>query len=161
ACASLTGNEMFASDGDVATALKAQAADLVDSLTLERIQAQINDEMIQAIEIKGPPDTHDVAGSIRPSIEGSITRIADVGSGLTDEELDRRVAEARTELEKALEGDDWLAVFPGRRILRLFVNTHLNGVAYEPFRNVVLDKIAMSDQRPASMQQILDRILEA
>lgn len=58
------------------------------------------------------------------------------------------------------ETEKWLAVFPGRRILKRFVNTHLN-VAYEPFRNIILDKIAMSDDRPESMKQILDGILAA
>lgn len=157
----MMGGETFASEEAVMDALKAEATQLVDSLTLERIQAEVNDEMIRAIEIKGPPDTHDVAGSIRPSIQASVNRIAEVGTSLTEEDLNRRVQEVRAELEEALEGEEWLAVFPGRRILRLFVNTHLKGVSYEPFRNIVLDKIAMSDHRPSSMKQILDEITEA
>jgi hypothetical protein len=161
ACASLMGRDLFESDDAVMEALKEQAVQLVDGLTLERLQADINDEMIRAIEIKGPRDTRDVAGSVRPSIEASAQRIHDVSSSYTDEELTKRTERVRDELENALESHEWLATFPGRRILKLFVNAHLNGVAYEPFRNVVLDKIAMSDHRPESMKAVLDKILAA
>jgi AAA domain, putative AbiEii toxin, Type IV TA system len=161
ACASLMGGEIFSSDQDVMDALKAEASQLVESLTLERVQADINEEMIRAIEIKGPPDTHDVADSIRPSIEASARRVSEVSSSYTTEELTQRAERARGELVKALEGQEWLAAFPGRRILRLFVNTHLDGVAYEPFRNVVLDKLAMAEYRPDSMKRVLDTILAA
>lgn len=158
ACESLAGSDLFSSDQEVLYALKVEATQLVDSLTLERIQAEINDEMIRAIEIKGPPDTHDVAASIGPSIEASVRRVGELGASCSQEALTQRVAEARVELESALDAEEWLAVFPGRRILKRFVNTHLD-VAYEPFRNVILDKIAMSDDRPESMKQILDGIL--
>jgi hypothetical protein len=161
ACASLAGAEVFHSDDDVMSALKDEATELVDSLTLERIQAEINEEMIRAIEIKGPPDTHDVAASIRPSIEASARRVDEASSSYTEEELTRRTEVARNELEKALDGEEWLKTFPGRRILRRFVNTHLDGVAYEPFRNVILDKLAMSNVRPESMKRVLDQILAA
>jgi hypothetical protein len=159
ACASLMGGETFESDEAVKDALKYEATQLVDRLTLERIQAEINDDMIRAIEIKGPPDTHDVAASIRPSIEASVRRVQEVGATTTANDLSRRVEEVRAELQLALQSEEWRSVFPGRLILRLFVSTHLEGVAYEPFRNVILDKIAMSDHRPESMKQILDRIL--
>jgi hypothetical protein len=160
-CATLAGTQLFASDDEVMLALKVEATHLVTSLTLERVQADINEEMIGAIEIRGPRDTDDVAKSIRPSIEASTERVARISASFSEDELNRRVDEVRVQLVDALESDEWLAIFPGRRILRRFVSTHLAGVAYEPFRNVVLDKIAMSDHRPASMRQILDRILAA
>jgi hypothetical protein len=161
ACSSLTGRDVFESDEAVLDALKAEAAQIVESLTLERVQADINDEIVRAIEIKGPPDTDDVARGLRPSIEASARRVDEVTRSFTDEELTRRAQEIRADLETALHDDEWLASFPGRRILRIFVSTHLNGVAYEPFRNVVLDKLALANYRPESMQQVLDRILAA
>jgi hypothetical protein len=79
----------------------------------------------------------------------------------TEQTLAKRSAAAREELATALETDEWLKSFPGRLILRRFVGEHLSGIAYEPFRNVVLDKLAMSEHRPESMKSILDQILAA
>jgi hypothetical protein len=161
ATASLAGTDLFDSDEAVFDALKAEAIQLVDSLTLERVQADINEEIIQAIEIKGPRDTNDVAKSIRPSIEASAQRVSKLSGSYTEEDLNRRAEDVRRDLLAALDDGEWVAAFPGRRILRLFVNTHLKGVAYEPFRNIVLDKLALAEHRPESMKRVLDQILAA
>ncbi|MCW2963252.1 MAG: hypothetical protein JWO17_504 [Actinomycetia bacterium] len=161
ACATLSGSELFSSDDEVMVALKTQAAELLDRLTLERIQAEVNEQIVTAINVKGSPDTNGVAQSLLPSITASAGRIAAVVAASTEEALTQRAAEVRSELATALDTDEWTRAFPGRLILKRFVGAHLGGVAYEPFRNVVLDKLAMSEHRPESMKSILDQILAA
>ena len=63
----LTGADPFNSDDDVLDALRDCARELVDSLVLERLQAEVNDEVISAIEIKGPPGTTAPAKDLLPS----------------------------------------------------------------------------------------------
>jgi hypothetical protein len=161
ACATLMGHEVFDSDEAVLQALRTEAGELLDRLTLERIQAEVNEEVVQAINIKGAPDAQDVAESLMPSIQASGLRIAEVIAAATPEIVAERAEKVRAELGASLDSEEWASAFPGRLILKRFVNTHLNGVAYEPFRNVVLDKIAMSEHRPESMKAIFDQIVAA
>jgi hypothetical protein len=65
------------------------------------------------------------------------------------------------ELEGAIDSGEWIARFPGRKLLKRFVNRHLVEVGYDPFRNVILDQLAMAEHRPHGMQIVLDQILEA
>ena len=51
--------------------------------------------------------------------------------------------------------------FPGRAILRRFVGEHLTGIAYEPFRNVLLDILASRNHEPEGMKDVIDAILAA
>jgi predicted ATPase len=161
ACASLTGAEVFESDEAVVVALRTVAVELVDSLVLERVQGIVNDDIIGAIAVGGPPDATDVATALHPSIEGSLRRVAECGATYTIEKLHETVEELRQGIESALDTDRWLAEFPGRRILSRFADRHAGGVGYEPFRNVVLDKLAGSDDRPEGMKNVLDAILAA
>ena len=161
ACASLLGADPFESDEAVMAALRTAASKLVGGLSMERIQAEVNNDLVAAINIGGPPDGEDVATDIRPSIEGSVERLVARADDFTSERLATRVDEIRAALLTALETEAWATEFPGRRILRRFVSDHLPGVGYEPFRNLVLDKMALSEERPEGMKQVLDQIAAA
>ena len=78
---------------------------------------------------------------------------------LSAADLDKRVAKARKDLEKAIE------LVPGGRsflaeILEAFVSKHVSGASYETFRNLVLDKMTLDqDRRPSGMtEEILGQI---
>lgn len=156
----LTGDRTFEDDGHVLSALNRAAAGLVDRLTLERVRAEVNERIIGAISLGAAPDVKDLANSLRPSIEGSIERVRAVGAEYSVEALETRVAQARREFQAALDGDEWLKIVPGRLILKAFVRSHLGGVAYEPFRNLVVDNIAMHEKRPPGMADVLHAIAD-
>ena len=155
----LTGADHFSSDDDVLDALRNCARELVDSLVLERLQADINNVLISAISIGGPPDTTSPARDLLPSIEGSVKRVAAVGNGLTLDDLSQKAEVHRSDLQDALESAEWLKEFPGRRVLRRFADKHLSGkIDSLMFSNLVLDKMVERSVKPESMKVILDQI---
>jgi hypothetical protein len=155
----LTGRDRFDSDDQVLLSLRDCAHELVDSLVLERLQAEVNGELIGAIEIKGPPDTTAPAKDLLPSVNGSVERVSNIGSGLTLDNLSQRAEVHRAVLQDALESAEWLKRFPGRRVLRRFAGKHLSGkIDALAFSNLVLDKMVERSVKPEPMKVILDQI---
>lgn len=157
----LTGANPFSSDDDVLNALRDCARELVDSLVLERLQAEVNNELISAISIGGPPDTTAPARDLLPSIEGSVRRVSTAASGLTLDNLSQKADVHRAVLKRALESAEWLQEFPGRPVLRRFVGNYLSGkIDSLMFSNLVLDKMVERSVKPKSMKIVLDEIAE-
>ena len=157
AAATITSSETFKDDEEVMQTLKESAAAIVDRLILEEVQAQINESLVNSIAIGASPTTTDVAKDLLPSIQGSLDRVAERGSEISEEFIRGRVDTLRIELENDLESEEWLKRFPGRLILSHFAGHSLN-VPYETFRNVVMDKLAASEVRPENMRSVLDEI---
>lgn len=157
-CASLSGKHKFASDQAVVTALRKCAKKLINELVIKRVQAEVNSEIVGSVAIKGDPKTSDVAKALAPSIKSSVERVIAKRDELTSEQLTARAEAVRQELNNAIETDAWLQDFPGRDILGQFVGSYLSGVSYTSFRNLVLDKMVATEQRPKGMKAILDQI---
>ena len=157
----LMGANPFNSDAEVLDALQGCARELVNSLVLERLQAEVNDEIVSAINIGGPPSTTAPARDLIPSITGSIKRVSTVGSSLTLDKLSEKAEAHRTVLQDALESAEWLQEFPGRLVLRRFAGEYLAG-KIDPlmFSNLVLDKMVERSVKPEPMRIVLDQIAE-
>jgi len=155
----LTGADQFSSDDEVLYALRECARELVDSLVLERLQADVNRRLISAIKIGGPPNTMAPAKDLLPSIEGSVERVSTVANELTQDDLSQKAEAYRVDLQDALESTERLKVFPGRRVLRRFADKHLSGkIDSLMFSNLVLDKMVERSVKPEPMKAILDQI---
>ena len=155
----LTGAAPFTSDDEVLDALRDCAQELVDSLVLKRLQADVNDDLISAINIGGPPDTAAPARDLLPSITGSIERVSNVGAELTLNNLSQKAEVHQTILKDALESGEWIKEFPGRLVLRRFADKYLSGkIDSLMFSNLVLDKMVERSVKPEPMNVILDQI---
>jgi len=161
AASALAGKDHFGSEAAVMEPLKAAAGEIVGALTVQKVQGEINDELIAAIKIGASPDAPDIAREIQPSIASSLARIESKRDDYTLEKLEKRVASAIAEMEAFLADGEWVKRFPGRDVLKRFVANHLPGVSYEPFRNLVMENMALSEDRPADMRTVLDEILNA
>lgn len=158
--ASLSIGNPFDSDESVLGSLKECAGELVDRLVLEEIQGEINDELFSSIEIGASPNTTDIPADLLPSVEASMDRLKEKGDLFTAQHLHDRVDQLREEFDGDLASDRWQRRFPGREILKRFVNKHLS-CDYITFRNALTDKMALSDYRPQSMEEVLQHILDA
>jgi predicted ATPase len=158
---SLVGREVFASDDDVVDALRDCASLIVDRLVLERVQDEINAEFRKALNIGAAPDSSQIAVDLKPSIDGSASRVSVLASQLSLETLETRVSTAREELRVALEDGSWLEGFPGRLVLHRFAERHVGGVKYETLANVILGKMVERQVAPEGMRVVLERVLAA
>lgn len=161
AAAALAGKVLFQSDEDVMSALKAAAVEIVNALAVQKLQAEINEELVGSIRVGAAPDADDIAREIEPSITSSISRIEGKREDYEFEKLNARVTTATEEMQTFLDDGEWIKRFPGRDVLKRFITEHLPSVSYEPFRNLVMDNMALAEQRPENMRQVLNDILAA
>lgn len=159
ACISLTSNDQFGSDEAVRVALRAAASELTNQLVIERVQQEVNDSIVHRIRIGADPTSTPVSAALLPSIEASVARVNEQAESLSASHIEELAASQRDTFESALSSGEWVSVYPGRSILRRFVQNHLSGVGYEPFRNLLLEKLALSESRPEGMRRVLDEIL--
>jgi hypothetical protein len=116
---------------------------------------------VGALNVGAAPDSNDIASDLLPSIDSSFERLKVLRDDYSSRELEARVGVVRSDLESFLEEDSWLARYPGRLILSQFASVHIPGVSYEAFRNLVVEKIALSDYRPQNMRDVLEAIVDA
>jgi predicted ATPase len=165
AIASINAKSKLNSEEKILTTLEKCATGLVDSLVVERIRKEVNREIVSAIDVgcsPRPKGGATIGTSMRKSIEGSVKRVNERDQKLSVASLDKRVAAVRKELENAIETGAWKTDFPGREILKTFVRKHVPGTNYETFRNLILDKMTLhDDRRPAGMKAVLDQIEQA
>lgn len=160
ATVALLGRDDFAEDDEVLELLRECAAELVNSLVLERLRADINHSLVGAINTAGSPAPTDLAGDIIRSVEGSLERINTVGASLNREQIEKSIDSYRLTLTESLLNEDWLREFPGRQILRRYAHKQLNGkVDASLFANSVLDKMVEKGKKPAGMAEVLNEIL--
>lgn len=158
---SLTGTDPYETDDAVLADLRAAAAASTEALVAQELQREVNDLLVSQMQIAGPPDAPDPVAALAPSIAASKTRLDRAYAELGDNGLTRIADRHRAAFLAALETDDWLRVFPGRRIMRRFVADRVSAaVDAKAFTHVVLDKMVEQGITPADMRTVLDGILE-
>jgi hypothetical protein len=156
----LLGNRSpFSNEAGIGTALRAAASSLVNRLVLERLQDEINYGLVNSIRVKASPDTAHPSVDLKPSIEGSLRRLAEQSTRYqSDDWLTATEARHRATLESALGSEEWRSEFPGRSVLSRFVESHVPGVSYDVFKNVILERMVELAIQPAGMKAVLDEI---
>lgn len=144
---------------DVLDALKAAATALVHRLVLEKLQSEVNRQLVRELSIGASNGTSSPAQDLLPSIKGSAERLGAVAAEFLESSvLQDLEASYRDELELSLETDKWQTIFPGRLVLNAFVDEHVPGVNYEAFRNLILDQMVDDRYVPQGMEKVLSSI---
>jgi hypothetical protein len=158
ACSSVLGSGSRLDDTTLDEALLECARSLVDTLVLERLQEEVNESFVNTIAIKASPDTQNPARDLLPSISGSLKRLEGLKEKYSDSFLNARESEIRSLLETSLLNGEWRREFPGRLILKRFVGRHVQGVSYEAFRNIIIDKMVDAGYQPSGMSEVITKI---
>ena len=157
----ILSRDPFESDEDVLEALRAAAATLLPSLTVERLRAEVNRRVVSSISLGVSPSPTNVAAALMPSIVGSFDRLDAARTEVTDAQRGskRRQTNCTRTFKASLDDGTWITTLPGRAILKGFVAQQLAGAApYEAFRNVVLDQMVDDAYEPIGMKRVLDLI---
>ena len=155
----LLGSDVFGSDEAVLGELRDCAGALVDRLVLEHLRTEVDRRLFEAIRIGATPSTTSPADDILPALQASLQRIELIGAEYSIEGLRSRAEAHRAGLRAAIEDESWRSEFPGRDIIRRFVDRNLRSKANATiFTNVVLDKMVEHGIQPSSMKRVLDNI---
>jgi hypothetical protein len=158
ACRSVLGARSSLEGTVLDQALLMCAKSLIDALVLERLQAEVNDSLITAVLVKASPNTRSPAQDLVPSIASSLRRLNEVGGKYSETFLETRQTEIRGTLETSLSNGEWRHEFPGRLIIKRFVGEYMQGVNYEAFRNILIDKMVDAGYQPPGMKEVIEKI---
>jgi hypothetical protein len=149
----------LSTEDEVTDALASAAKTLVNRLVLQELVTSANRELVSSIDVGAPRDASDPAKELLPSIEGSASRVAEAAQRLLEDEYLAEQAKSYAEdFEEALASRAWVDRFPGRLVLAAFVSTHVPGVSYENFRNLVIDQMIDDGFQPDGMKEVVDAI---
>ena len=117
--------------------------------------------MLSRINLAFDPAAEDLAGGIFTAAKNSLDRLA--AAGVTELSIDAiRAIEAkeRAAIESAFADGSWKNTLPGREILKAYVGTLPNGISYEVFRSMLLNRMSDIGYKPAGMQKVIDGIIK-
>lgn len=161
ATAVLLARDPFDADEEVLVRLRDAAEELLPRLVMERLRKLVNDRIVTSIRLGGDLATENAAAALMPSIEGTYERIDGMRDELRDADWLQSQAEMfEGDLRSWLTDGSWIREYPGRLLLKRFVDSTLRGAAsYEAFRNVILDQMVDDGHAPAGMARVFDIVL--
>ena len=144
--------------GEVEEELRRIAEGQVKKLVQEYLNENVNRVLVRNIKVNAENFdklSEDLIQQAKKSAEGVA---AAVNNDLTDGKLEQMRTEKENELTKALESENWKATFRGRDILREFIGLHCQGLPYERFRDMIVNRMRQRGYRPSGMRTILRQI---
>lgn len=151
------------SEAEVSETLRACAASTVDDLVRIRLEQALR-RTLRGCLSTGVDRRLPLAEALRRAAARSRDRIDDsLRQDLDADRLRDEETRIRAGLMSALEGEGWRAEFRGRDVLNAFVHRYNKdlGVRYEAFRNMIVDRMRVAKHRPAGMDSVLQRVLDA
>ena len=150
------------SDSEVETKLKDAAIQTLELLVAHEIENTLRTEMRSAMRIPGQRNGVFDAATLANSVGDSSQRIQElINSKYTDSNIASLIAETRDRRNEELSQGSWKSSFRGRDVLKRFVAAHVSGVRYEPFRNLIVSKMAADSFQPLGMKAVIDQIVAA
>ena len=146
----------------VTAALQACAEETISALVSHRLCTSTNRTLVSAIDLRTDPQTTDPAGAIAEAIERSNERIQDrLASKLSRSNLEQEQLRYKKEYASALADGSWVVKFRGRDILSRFAGRFAQGMRYEYFRDLIINRMSEAQYRPQGMEAIVRKILAA
>ena len=142
--------------------LRQCAKDTMPQLVRHELSEIANSALVGAISTRTDPKGADLAGSLFDSVSQSMSRLQTVSSTtLTKASLAAKETELTTKFVESLADGSWVKRYQGRSVLKRFANKHAPTVSYEVFRNLLLSKMKDHGYRPAGMELVVKKILDA
>lgn len=136
------------------------ACNTVNRLVSHRLRTQLNQRLVSSLDLGFDPTRQDVAACFDEAIRRCherVTKLAEDSFNLVALEAEER--RMREDLNAVLESGDWMLRFRGRDILKEFVGSHVHGVQYETFRDLIVARMRDDEFQPPGMAAVVDAIM--
>lgn len=149
-----------ASEDAILDELRHCAAETVPELVGHKLRVKCNAAVMASLDIGFNPKRGDIGVALAESIERSFDRLGTVvANDLTRDKLGKEERTLTVTVRADLSTDRWRSTFRGRDILRRFANRHLNGMAYEQFRDLIIARMRDAEFQPNGMSRIIEQVL--
>jgi len=148
------------SEGEVEAELRTIAIENLDEMVRKDLENVVYQRVRDCIRINVRSRIDDLPNSLSMAVNESLSRLTEKQSSeLSVTNLTSLYSEKRLLLEQSIADGSWKTEFSGRDILRRFANKHTQAIGkYENFRNLIIDKMKVSEFRPKGMDSVLSII---
>ncbi|MDE0152629.1 MAG: AAA family ATPase [Gammaproteobacteria bacterium] len=148
----------FKNAAEIEDELRRIAERHVQKLVKEQLHQHVNRTLVSKIVLEAEDD-HTLSETLLEQAEESAQRVLQaVEQELRDGRLEEKRQENENKLEEALGTDDWKEMFRGRDILKEFSGLHCNGLPYERFRDMIVNRMQQRGYQPSGMRAVLRKI---
>lgn len=163
---SFAGTTFWKSES-VESSLKHAAESLIPELLSHKMKDHVHKQLKNCIDISFSPKTVNLTCDVVASIKRSRDRLIDVTENtLVRDAIVATEQSFRDDFDSYLKSDAWKKEIPGRRILRSFLSLNQDDIKrkaksqlkYEPFRNLIVDRMAAANVKPRGMLQVINKI---
>lgn len=139
--------------------LESAARDVVPIILNHKMRVHVNSHIVNSIGLGFSPTTKTVGLDLHDAASRSSLKIsALMDSSLSASALKEKESTIKSELEQSFADGSWIKVLPGRDILKRFLDKEKVSLAYEPFRNLIVSKMANCGYKPNGMKVVIDKI---
>lgn len=150
------------SEQEIEEVLHLIAEETISDLIAHRLRVVVNKEIVTAIDLGFDPARKDTVDALAESIARTSNRILQRAStNLSIERLQELQSQHTENYKEALTNGTWKNIFRGRDILKRFVGIRMQGMPYEIFRSLLLNKMAEQGHKPSGMEKVVSQILDA
>lgn len=124
-----------------------------------RMRGHVNSIIVNCIDLGFSNKSDQVGGELHLASQRSVGRLQTaLGTSLSNDELIELERVIRAEMDLSIVDGTWRSILPGREILKKFIAANGPGIAYEIFRNLIVDRMVSANYRPAGMAKIVDMV---
>ncbi|HYE18245.1 MAG TPA: AAA family ATPase [Tepidisphaeraceae bacterium] len=153
-------HERFSDEIAVSQALVECAKKTVPLLVKHKLRVHVNSAILSCLNLNSDPKSATSAADIANAAQRSHERMGNrLGADLSATELSRMATNLESSYSEALSCNGWKKRFRGRDVLKRFVGDHLTGIAYEPFRELIITRMKDAGFKPEGMRQVVEAVL--
>lgn len=153
------GKSNAPAEREIIERLRDCARETLPQLIRHQLGEFANDILVKCINTGTNPNAVDGISELSSAINRSLSRLSEAKDTLDMVGLRKQSDILQEKYEAALANESWAAVFPGRNILKRFVNREAPHVSYEIFRNLIVSRMADTGHQPQGMKNVIDVIL--
>lgn len=144
----------------VLTRLSSAARKSIQALLIHKMKSYANSRLLRCVDLGFPPTTLEIGKDLSAASLRSLERLkAIVENELSTQKLAEVERDMRAEMQRSFVEGTWKRVLPGRDILKQFVNAERISVGYEPFRNLIVGRMAEKNIKPEGMKIVIEQIV--
>lgn len=145
---------------EILNALRGCARETAHELVAHKLRTRVNQKIVSCIDLGFDPDRRDISAAIGEALARTHSRIdSAISDAFSHVALERAEQDLQNDVERDLGNDQWIRSFRGRDVLKRFVSRYCTGVAYEPFRDLIVARMRDAEFKPAGMLRVIEAIM--
>jgi hypothetical protein len=153
------GQRSIPKESDISVLLASCAERAMRELHCHLLVSYTDQLIIKQVKIGCAPTEQDPGARIASVVDGCFQKLKNLSENeLTTSGIVSKSQQIEADLQNSLTDGTWIKKFPGRTVLKNFVESHVD-TSYDAFKMLVISQMRRSSYTPEGMRSVVDLIL--